>query len=236
MHVLRFILNLFFPRSCAVCGQPLEDADVCGACLERIPVRGFVFCSVCNRRLPGGEPCRLHRFRTPLAGLGVVGDYRDPAIRKLIHHYKYGKRRGLAAPLAELLARHAAIELLPMLASDKPIVIPIPLTRRRESSRGFNQSALLAERFAQTVGLPYANGCLVRVGNHPPQAKLPDAKLRRENIRNVFRIAGNAPVSGKTILLVDDVASSGATLEEAARMLKDAGAKTVWGLVIARGM
>lgn len=229
-------LNLLFPRACAACRAELRDADACDACLQSVPVFKWVFCIVCGRRLPDFSQCRLHSQITPLAGTGIASDYRHPVTRILIHTYKYRGRRALADPLATLLIRHAEEGFAKHLAASECLVAPIPLTKRREYKRGFNQAALIAERFARHFGLGYEPNILMRHIERAPQVKMKDRKSRLKNIKGVFRAAGESSrASGRTILLIDDVASSGATLEEAGRVLKAAGAKTIWAMVIARG-
>jgi ComF family protein len=237
--VLRNVfLNLLFPRRCVVCRKELGAADVCGECVANIPVFGWLACIRCGRRLPDGRPCPLHRYRTPIEGIAAATDYGRKDVRLLIHTYKYRGRRALAEPLADLLIRHAASAgFAELLASREATVVPIPLASRRAYRRGFNQSALIAERFARHFGLAYQPDFLERPLERAAQVTMADAGARRKNIKGVFRI-GVRPerIRGRTVLLVDDVASSGATLEEAGRTLKAAGAKTVWVMVIARGV
>ncbi len=116
------------------------------------------------------------------------------------------------------------------------IVVPIPLSTLRERERGFNQSALIAERFAKYFDLSYQPHLIRRTIDRMPQAKISTAAERQKNIKGVFQIGKDLnKVQDKTILLVDDVATSGATLEEAGRILKRAGVKKILAIVIARG-
>ena len=235
--MFRVFLNLLFPRRCAVCERELDAKDVCDECMTKIPVFGWIACIRCGRRLPGGAPCPLHRSRTPIAGIAAATDYSRRDVRLLIHTYKYRGRLALAEPLASLLIRHAdSGGFGAMLASSQAAVVAVPLTPRREYRRGFNQSALIAERFAHHFGLPYHPDFLERQFESAPQVKMTDARARRENIKGVFRV-GVQPerIRGRTLLLIDDVASSGATLEEAGRTLRRADPGTIWAMVIARG-
>jgi ComF family protein len=235
--VLKVFLNILFPHRCVICQRTLEDGDVCETCFSKIPVFGWIFCNRCGSRLENFTPCSSCRYLTALAGIGTATDYRLQNVKTLIHAFKYRRRQSLADPLTELLLRHLSLNgLHKHLLELKAVVLPIPLTRRRERERGFNQAALLAEKLAIRTGLRYYPGALLRSIDRPPQVTMPDAKSRRQNIKGVFQAAkNNGLIRNSTILLVDDVASSGATLEEAARTLKRAGAKMVWGITVARG-
>jgi len=125
------------------------------------------------------------------------------------------------------------------------MVIPIPLHKRKLHERDFNQAELLAKEVAKQFSIPLENGILKRNQFTFPQAQIKDHKIRRENVKNIFEIErkfvkkckteNKNLLQEKTIILVDDVATTGATLSEAAKVLKQAGAKEVWGLVVAKG-
>lgn len=234
----KVFLNLLFPRRCVICRRELDDRDACDSCIAKIPVFGWVCCIRCGRRLPDGRPCSLHRFDTSVAGIIAATDYHRKDVRSLIHTYKYRGRKTLAAPLADLLIRSAASgDAAAILSAALLAVVPVPLARRREYRRGFNQSALIAELFARHFGLPYEPALLERRVEQKPQVHMRDAAGRRNNIKDAFRVGRETErIRGRTILLIDDVASSGATIEEAGRTLKAAGAETIWAMVIARGL
>jgi ComF family protein len=155
-------------------------------------------------------------------------------VRQLIWNFKYQYVEALALPLSQLLADYfrntlgAAEQETPWIASS------IPLHPRRLRWRGFNQAELLAKRFAENLNLPYLN-TLERIRYQKPQVEITSRKKRFENIADSFRLAANTSVRNRNIILVDDVVTSGATLEAAAKTLRQAGAKHVWGMVIAKG-
>jgi ComF family protein len=113
------------------------------------------------------------------------------------------------------------------------ILIPVPMHPKRLRERGYNQARLLARGLSRRSGLPLADGCLLRQRHTPPQARTGSAAERRNNIAAAF-ICGNDRAQGKAVLLIDDVATSGATLDACAAVLKGSGAASVWGLVTAR--
>lgn len=151
----------------------------------------------------------------------------------MILAYKYRFIRELREPLADILMRYFVHAFLPLLP-DKLVFTPIPLTARRFRWRGFNQADDLAGLLSQKTGIIVDN-LLLRTSHRKPQKEVAYRKERFENVRDVFRVRDEAQVRDRHIIIVDDVTTSGATLESAGRTLKDAGAKSVWGLVIARG-
>jgi len=130
--------------------------------------------------------------------------------------------------LAELLTDYLRLNPLPGEA-----IVPVPLHSRRLKERGYNQSGLLAKELGKLTNLPVIQDCLIRIKEARPQVKASDVKERRSNVANAF-ICQNEKISGKQIILVDDVCTSGATLESCASALKSKGAIMVWGLTLAR--
>ena len=153
--------------------------------------------------------------------------------RKLIYQFKYEPHiKQLAAPLASLMEEHfGLIQKTPF--TSKSLLVPIPIERTRLKSRGYNQTEELAKELVKKFSVPAALNNLVKVKRTKPQVKL-SAKERQENLRGAFAVQNPEEISGKEIFLVDDVYTTGATMEECARVLLKAGAKAVWGIAIAR--
>jgi ComF family protein len=149
-------------------------------------------------------------------------------LQEAIKALKYDFIGELADPLGSLLA----LRLHAFWAKKQVEIVSIPLHRRRLAERGFNQSELLAHSIARRLGLPVNTG-LMRLKNNPPQVELSSA-ARRKNMAGVFAWRGDS-LKGQTVLLVDDVATTGTTLDEAARVLRKAGARIIWGAVVAKG-
>jgi ComF family protein len=231
-RITNLALSRLFEPPCASCGatlaQPLDGAvcDLCWASIHRItpPV-----CDRCGDPLPSsfaslvsGERCRpcgatAHAVDRSRA----IGAY-EGRLRAIIHALKYDGRRSIAPHLA-LMLRSAGADLL----IDADCVVPVPLHPRRERVRGFNQ----ADDLARALGLP-VRPLLKRTRATQPQVDLP-ASERARNVRDAFRIA-RPHDSGLVVVLVDDVSTTGATLEACASMLKAAGAKSVRALTAAR--
>ena len=151
----------------------------------------------------------------------------DGVMRQAIHELKYRNLRALAAPLAELLHEYLITNPVPV-----EVLVPVPLHRKRWRERGYNQSGLLARELGKLTGLPVVDDCLVRQRYTPPQARTANVSERQSNVAGAFTCR-DGRLRGKQVLLIDDVSTSGATLNACAGALKSAGAASVWGLVMA---
>jgi len=227
--------SLLWPRECVLCRTRLETGALCDDCRSKLDILPWLYCGSCNRRLVPKELCAYPGHRTPLRGLGVALRYDVAEVKEAIWAYKYRRHKDLAEEFAKILIRYAEHLLRDRLPSDS-LVIPVPLHPKRERERGFNQAALIAKPFAEHFGYEYRDNILYRALNTQPQAKIENAVKRRENVTGVFSSRPAPELLGKTAIIIDDVSTTGATLEEAARTLRRAGCKNVWGLVIARGL
>jgi ComF family protein len=223
--LLDHILNLLFPCTCVVCHAPVQERRWGGACPQcwssLIPIEP-PFCPKC------GEPAAAIEG---LCGLCLRGehvfDFARSALlfthtfREIIHHLKYADRVSLAKPLGDILK-----ESLGQYDFRGTTVIPVPLHRSRERVRGFNQAELIAAR----LGRPVANRLLRRRKDTPSQTGLSRSE-RKRNLTGAFEVSGK--LSG-TVIVVDDVYTTGSTMNEIARTLKRAGAERVEVLTAAR--
>lgn len=148
-------------------------------------------------------------------------------MRQAIHELKYRNLRALAAPLAKLLRDYLITNPVPGEA-----LVPVPLHRKRLRERGYNQSVLLARELGKLTGLPVVDDCLVRQQHTTPQARTASASERQGNVAGAFTCR-DGRLRDKQVLLIDDVATSGATLNACAGAVKSAGAASAWGLVMA---
>jgi ComF family protein len=148
-------------------------------------------------------------------------------MREAIHCLKYSNSQDLAVPLGEMMVSYWQDVYLPA-----DVIIPVPLHARRLRERGYDQAALLARELGKGVGLPVLENALIRVRETSPQVDL-DAEERKENVRGAFHCPHDR-LAGKSVLLVDDVCTTGATLEACSLALKQRGVRTVWALTLAR--
>ena len=149
-------------------------------------------------------------------------------MREAVHQFKYRNLRALAAPLAELL--HEYLNANPFPAD---VIVPVPLHQKRLRERGYNQSEVLARELGKRTSIPVVKDCLVRRRHTPPQARTATVEERKSNIADAFACIDQR-LQNRHVLLVDDVATSGATLDACAAALKGQGAASVWALVAAR--
>jgi len=157
--------------------------------------------------------------------------YRTPLVRRIIHELKYRRITALAPILADIIIsymQHYRIEL-----PKEAIIMPIPLHPRKERVRGSNQADLIAHNLSVQLNLSLDTHTLIRLIATPPQAALSIAN-RYKNVQNIFSLRTGIHLHGKTIILVDDVKTTGATLEQAARALKKAGVRHIWAITAAR--
>ena len=236
--IFSFFLDCLFPLRCRICSAPQNPETnpggfVCKDCFSSIAMHQWVFCPVCDKKCIGFEQCQSHKV--PMRFLGVAGSYQNQALKRLLWDYKYKFIEPLAAWLAGLLVKHYEAAFKSYVEQNKQewIVTAIPLASSRLRWRGFNQAELLAKEFSRTTGIPYVP-ILERTSFKSSQMQLGTHELRKENVKNAFRVKSDAGVSGKRVILIDDIATSGATLLEAARTLKQNKAKEILGLVVAR--
>lgn len=224
--MLRHFLDLLLPTYCVGC--KLEGTALCQDCYNLIRLPDATRCPFCETETPAGRACPQHQEHA-LAGCLSCGYYHDPILQAAIKQFKYHYHEELANPLSNHLAR--VISRFHTIIPEAQAVIPIPLSGRKQRSRGFNQALPLAQAVAKTLNIPTMTDLLVRTRHTHPQAKLSDEK-RRASMTNAFRAV--TKING-SILLVDDVLTTGATMEAAAQALKAAGAASVFGIVLARG-
>jgi ComF family protein len=237
----RFVLDLIFPIRCVGCG---EHGDfLCVDCLPRIQLLREQNCPVCWRPNVGGQTCLRCRKKSPLTGLIVAGGYhKNSILERAIKQIKYRFSAPLASRLSELLVAIALrnVVLQQYGGPENFVFTFVPMHDKREKLRGFNQAKLLAIETTKKLELPLQD-LLIRTRVTRQQAKLHRAE-RLKNLVGAFAMNSGRPemgelpsLAGQRIIVIDDVATTGATLIECAKVLKKAGASQVWGLVLARG-
>lgn len=228
---------LVFPSFCRICRAPLEDAGervVCAACLSKLEPRRGPVCPRCGRFFDSPAEdhlCARCLEKAPSFSLHrSCGTYGGP-LKEVILLFKYKKYAPLSRPLARFAASRLADE--PGLWAGAELLVPVPLHPSRRRERGFNQSRLLARDLAAARGLGVLDGALVKTRNVPAQAGLRAAD-RERNVRGVYAVKNARDIVGRTLVLVDDVTTTGATLRECARVLVEAGAAEVRAITLAQ--
>ncbi len=219
-------LDLLFPRWCVGCGS--EGSFICRSCRSTLPTIVPPVCPRCGRPQPSGVVCPgCVSWQAEIDGIRSPFRY-DGVMRQAVHQLKYRNLRALARPLAELLCGYLADSSV-----SGEVLVPVPLHRKRLRERGYNQSSLLAKELGRHAHLPVVDDCLIREQYAPPQARTSNVEERRRNVAGVFACRDER-LRDKQVLLIDDVSTSGATLDSCAAALKAAGAASVWGLVLTR--
>jgi len=229
--IFSFFLEIFFPKRCVDCGKPAEHF-VCSDCIKSIEKVKTSICPDCGKISQFGKYCQNYKKKNGiyLTGLIVAARYEIGPIKEMVHHLKYTGITSLAELLGELMAERLEREIF----KGKIVVVPVPLHRKREFTRGFNQAELLARYISERLNIP-GGLALIRTKNTPSQVTL-SGNLRKTNLINVFKCDDIELITGKTVLLIDDVTTTGSTLNECAKVLKQNGAKNVFGVVVARRM
>jgi ComF family protein len=223
--IKRMALDLLYPQWCIGCGR--EGDYICSSCRQSLSLITPPVCPICGRPQPDGILCY-----SCIDWTGEIDGVRSPFIfdgimRQAIHELKYRNLRALAILLAELLFDYIMENPVPA-----EVLVPVPLHRKRWRERGYNQSGLLARELGKLSGLIVVDDCLVRRQHTLPQARSASVSERRNNVVGAFTCR-DGRLEGKRVLLIDDVTTSGATLNACAGALKSAGAASVWGLVMA---
>lgn len=231
------LLDLFFPIRCLGC-HAFDVGYLCKRCLNQIPRSRGPECIGCKKAVPLGKTCYFCEKDNHIDQLFIASNYDFSMLAKAIKVFKYRFISDLSDPLSNLLKNHCRWLLRKRkfnLLEQNPVVLSVPLHPRRLNWRGFNQSELLASKLSQNLQLGFLPGVLKRIRNDIPQADLSEREERINNARGQFVINSEEEISGRNILLIDDVCTTGATLNECARVLKEAGATKVMALVVARG-
>lgn len=225
-----FILDLLFPIYCLGCHK--EKTWLCKDCFEKIPLNSEFRCPFCEKPSFFSKTCKKCSSKN-LDGLIIASDYQNEILKKTIFSFKYKFVKELNFCLGKLLI--SALENHPLVSLiNSLVIVPVPLHKLRKRWRGFNQAELLAKEIEKYFKISLLNNLLIRKKYTKPQTRL-KGEERKKNVRQAFTIENHHAILAKRIILVDDIATTCATLEESSKVLKKAGAKEVWGLVLAKG-
>jgi ComF family protein len=241
-EMLHHLINFIYPPRCAACERRLSLESVqrvCAACIAEIERLSEPLCEVCGTPVDPAVAaaqgwCRActespPHFTVARAVTRYRADDEERApVPSIIRRHKYGRDQSLTHALAECLG-----ERWPLAENDYELVIPVPLHPRRLRWRGFNQAALIGRAVARRLGRPLDVRTLIRTRATPSQTAQ-DRRARLRNVHNAFAVARPTRIANRRVLLVDDVMTTGATVDECARTLLAAGARRVDVLALAR--
>jgi competence protein ComFC len=214
-YIKNFLLNILFPIKCLGCGE--KDEIICDKCIASVKLAE----------------------RETEEKIHAVFDYRDPLIKKAIWELKYHHKRYLGEKLGELLYEYLIEDIADLrieVSSRSIFVIPVPISNKKAKTRGYNQARSIARGFcnSQDKGIfELKNNIVFKKIDTLPQAKITNRSKRLENIKGVFEIKNKEIVKGRTIIIIDDVTTTGGTINETMKILKLSGAKKVIGFAIA---
>lgn len=233
---MNFLVELLFPRRCPVCDKPVDKMGnyICKKCQEHIRYVQSPYCLKCGKELKTSteEYCEDCKNAAHIFDRGRAV-YEYESIKEAVYRFKYAGRR----EFAEFFGKQTADILGKEIKGWKPdVIVPVPLHKEREKKRGYNQAALLAKEVSKCLDIPVNDKIIYRSRATVPQKEL-NGKERQNNLKNAFKIGQN-DVKLKTIIVVDDIYTTGATMDEMAQCLKSAGAEKIYciSLAIGRGI
>ncbi len=240
MRFFRRVLDFIFPTSCSFCNGPVGDSNIpffCSTCWADFALIQGPVCPRCGRPIDSPETlthspdhtCLPCRREPPLFDQALSVGYFEGPLREAVHQFKYRPCRTLGPPLGEWMAANVRLVM------DIDLIMPVPLHVSRLKERGFNQSLLLAHRMSETHHIPFSWDNLCRTRPTRPQVALSGVE-RIRNVAGAFALRQPASVVDRSVVLVDDVHTTGATMNECAAVLKQAGAAHVTAFTLARAL
>jgi ComF family protein len=240
MNILRRVLDIIFPSFCSFCKDPLGDSIIpyfCSSCWADFTLLTGPVCPRCGKSFGSPETlsyspefeCGTCRNDPPLFDQALSIGYFEGPLREAIHQFKYRPCRSLGRPLGDWMVQQVRV------LTDIDMIMPVPLHTTRLRQRGFNQALLLAHRMSETHRIPLVYDNLIRSRPTRPQVELSGLE-RVRNVEGAFSLKRPGDVASKRVVLVDDVFTTGATMNECASVLKDAGADQVIAFTLARAV
>lgn len=236
---LESLITFIYPAKCRCCEMPMGVGGVhyiCDTCWEKIEFLSTPWCGICGTPLNSSasnnnDVCADCRKQPPWYGKRRAIAFYEPTVRGAIHLFKYEKKRILAKHLNQLIQAHLPTDFF---AADYDFLIPIPLHTRRQRDRGFNQSEQIAQSIAELWHVPVRMDILFRIKDTAPQSSMNSREERIENIADAFEVRSIETITNQRILLVDDIYTTGTTVDEASRVLLTGNPTEVDILTLAR--
>jgi len=220
IHIFKGFLDLLFPQKCLDCG--ISGTILCESCLMLFPLF-----------LAENKPPNLPEIDE----IFVATSYENEIVKKTIWLFKYRGVKTLAEPLSALMVKRLGNKITHLISnfSQTTVIIPIPLSRKKIKKRGYNQAEILGKCLSDKLSIKMETNVLYKIKETISQVEIKDRDKRLKNIKGVFVVKNPEIIKNKIIILVDDIITTGATLNEAGRVLKQAGAEKIIGLTVAKG-
>lgn len=241
MELTSLFLNAIFPRTCVGCQIYLphdQETFLCSTCAGLIPRVHDFSCAFCKAPVSKGQTCPFCRKDHGLDSLVVIADYKHRLVETMLKQLKYRFLKALSNDMAQIMFEYIKEKKKVILSQplSEYVLTAVPLHRLRYNWRGFNQSEEIARALSGLLKIEFRSGILEKTKHLKPQADIPDRLERIRNIESAFSNGDQiSAVTNKHVLLIDDVCTTGATLDACACIIKKAGASHVTGLVFARG-
>lgn len=229
-----FLKEILFPKFCLICKK--EGSFLCEDCLSLIDIHSFAYCPICQKRVLDFRTCKECKRKTNLSGLLFATYYeKNEILKKLIDYFKYPPFvRDISKDLSKIIISY--LSLIEFNFPENSFFIPVPLSKKRERWRGFNQAKEIAKELSKFYNIALIDNLVLKIKETSPQVEL-SQKERETNLKGAFKLNENfsGNLKGKTIFIVDDISTTRTTLEEVAFEIKKLKPKEIFGLVIARG-
>ncbi len=228
MRFCDVILQWFYPPRCVLCGKLIKIGQqdiLCNNCQNTVQWKEGAVCQKCGRSIYTNEKyCERCQKANFVFEKGIaVFSYSD--VRDAIAHFKFHYWKRDAVPLAKLMGDYLLTHYTELVEQTE-LLIPVPMYEKKQKIRGFNQSELLAKAISKRIEKPYSANNLKRIRNTQPQSLL-NAEQRKQNIKGAFSVENVEEIKGKTVLLIDDIFTTGTTVNECSKVLYESGAKSV---------
>ena len=209
-----FVLSFLFPKKCVLCKEKYGD----------------VICKKCFRRIKKYEKAQIVKFKNKNLDFLIYFFKYEKLIRRLMLQYKFSNKPSISEVFSKIILKN---ENICGKLKFYDIITSVPMYKGKKMARGYNQTELFSKQIADNLGMKYDEFALIKIANNKRQSSLKVVE-RKHNVKGVFKVLNKENIQNKNVILIDDIYTTGATLEECARVLKAAGAKSVLGFIIAK--
>ncbi len=235
-QICKYIIQALFPSRCLNCKVYTQKSLLCKSCFDEINIYRYFICPTCHKRIDFNNLILCsHPSSQNIKALLACTDYSDDTVKDLIHKFKYERFLRLTNIFDKIICQSLA-SYQDYFKYNNFLIIPVPLHWIKTKRRGFNQSTIIAKSISEFLNVPINDRLLIRYKNNPSQAKINDPILRQQNVNDIFKINENLKslIKNKNIILVDDVFTTGSTLNECAKVLKQNGTNLIVAICLAR--
>lgn len=227
------IIDILFPKFCLICKK--EGNFLCEDCFSLIELYSFAFCPICQKRVLDFRTCKDCKRKTNLSGLLFATYFeKNEILKKLINYFKYPPFvKDISKDLSRIIISY--LSLIEFNFPENSVFVPVPLSKKREKWRGFNQAREIAKELSKFYNFPLKDNLIIKIKETLPQVEL-SQKEREENIKGAFKLNEKLSneIRAKTVFIIDDISTTRATLEEIASEIRKIRPREIFGLVVAR--